>query len=250
MCTVSYIPTNKGYVLTSNRDEHFSRPHAELPNKKQYQEEGIWYPKDGRAGGSWIALKQDGTTAVLLNGAFEKHIKEAIYRQSRGLIFLSITKQDDLLHGFSSENLDGIEPFTLIVKTAKGLFECNWDGKNKHLQEKDRFHAHIWSSCTLYNQEQRLKREAFFSNWLINNNTPSATQIVEMHQSRPFPNNAENFMMQRSDGISTVSITCIKVDSEQSEIMYIDHSSAIPQKFSVVLNHLEWQNKLSHVKTN
>lgn len=250
MCTVSYIPTNKGYVLTSNRDEHFSRPHAELPNKKQYQEEGIWYPKDGGAGGSWIALKQDGTTAVLLNGAFDKHIKEAIYRQSRGLIFLSITKQDDLLHGFSSENLDGIEPFTLIVKTAKGLFECNWDGKNKHLQEKDRFHAHIWSSCTLYNQEQRLKREAFFSNWLINNSTPSATQIIEMHQSRPFPNNAENFMMQRSDGISTVSITCIKVDSEQSEIMYIDHSSAILQKFSVVLNHLEWQNKLSHVKTN
>jgi hypothetical protein len=250
MCTVSYIPTNTGYFLTSNRDEHFSRPHAELPNRKQYQEKGIWHPKDGGAGGSWIALKQDGTSAVLLNGAFEKHIKEVTYRQSRGLIFLSITKQADLLHGFSSENLDNIEPFTFIVKTAKGLFECNWDGKNKHLQEKDRFNAHIWSSCTLYNQELRLKREAFFSNWLINNSTPSATQLVEMHQSRPFPNNAENFMMQRSDGISTVSITCIKVDSEQSEIIYIDHSSAIPQKISVVLNHLEWQNKLSHVKTN
>jgi Transport and Golgi organisation 2 len=247
MCTVSYIPTNNGYVLTSNRDEHFSRPHAELPNKKQYQEEGIWYPKDGGAGGSWIALKQDGNSAVLLNGAFEKHIKEAKYRKSRGLIFLSIIKQDNLLHGFTTEKLDGIEPFTLIVKNAKGLFECNWDGKNKHLQEKDRSLAHIWSSCTLYNQEVRLKRGSYFSNWFINNSIPSVAQIVEMHQSSPFPNNAENFMMQRSDGISTVSITCIKVDSEQSEINYLDNSSAIPQKFSIALNHLEWQNNLSHV---
>ncbi len=247
MCTVTYIPTNTGYFLTSNRDEHFSRPHAELPNREQYQVQGIWYPKDGGAGGSWIALKQDGTTAVLLNGAFEKHIKEATYRQSRGLIFLSIIKQDDLIDGFSSENLDSIEPFTFIVRTAKGLFECKWDGKNKHLQEKDSSLAHIWSSCTLYNQEIRLKRAAYFSNWLINISIPSANQIVEMHQSSPFPNNAENFLMQRSDGISTVSITCIKVNSEQSEITYLDHSSAIPQKFSVVLNHLEWQNKLSHV---
>lgn len=247
MCTVTYIPTNSGYFLTSNRDEHFSRPHAKLPNSNQYQEDGIWYPKDGGAGGSWIALKQDGTSAVLLNGAFEKHIKQAKYKQSRGLVFLSIVKQPDILLGFSIENLEEIEPFTLIIKTQKGLFECNWDGQNKHQREKDRFIAHIWSSCTLYNLEIRLKRESYFSTCLKINSAPSAAQILEIHQSRPFPNNAENFMMERSDGISTVSITCLKVDSEKSEIKYLNNSSAMPQNFSIVLNHLEWQNILSHV---
>lgn len=246
MCTVTYIPTNSGYFLTSNRDEHFSRPHADLPTRNQYQENGIWYPKDGGAGGSWIALKQDGTSAVLLNGAFEKHIKQAKYKQSRGLVFLSILKQTDLLLGFSIENLEEIEPFTLIIKTQKGLFECIWDGQNKHQREKDRSIAHIWSSCTLYNQEVRLKRESYFSTCLKINSTPSAAQIVEIHQSRPFPNNAENFMMERSDGISTVSITCLKVDSVKSEIKYLDYSSAMPQNVSIVLNHLEWQNNLSH----
>ncbi|OYU54168.1 MAG: hypothetical protein CFE25_16160 [Chitinophagaceae bacterium BSSC1] len=247
MCTVTYIPTNRGYLLTSNRDEHCNRPPAVLPDSKQFQEDGIWYPMDGGAGGSWIALKQGGTTAVLLNGAFEKHIKQTIYRKSRGLIFLSIAKQHDPLHGFTTEDLNGIEPFTLIVKTSKGLFECIWDGQNKHQQEKDSSIAHIWSSCTLYNQEVRLKRETYFSNWLNTKKISSTDLIVEMHQSSPFPNKAENFMMQGSDGISTVSITCIKVDSEQSEIKYIDNSSAIPKIFSVELLHLGWQNNLSHV---
>lgn len=247
MCTVTYIPTNSGYFLTSNRDEHFSRPHAELPNRKQYEEGGIWHPKDGGAGGSWITLKKDGSSAVLLNGAFEKHFKQNSYRQSRGLIFLSIIKQQDLIQGFTNENLNGIEPFTLIIKTTKGLFECNWDGQNKHQQKKDRSIAHIWSSCTLYNLEVRLKRESYFSDWLKIHEAPSAAQIVEIHQSRPFPNNAENFMMERFDGISTVSITCLKVDFEKSEIIYLDNSSAMPQNFSIVLNHLEWQNNLSHV---
>lgn len=247
MCTVTFIPSVSGYYLTSNRDEHITRSPAILPDKNKYQEEGIWYPKDGVAGGSWIALKQDGTCAVLLNGAFEKHFKEKSYKQSRGLIFLSIIKQQDLIQAFTNENLEGIEPFTLILKTSKGLVECNWDGLIKHQQEKDRNQAHIWSSCTLYNLEVRQKRSTYFSNWLINNSAPIGAQIVEMHQSCPFPNNAENFMMHRPDGISTVSITSIKVASEQSEINYLDYRSAIPQNFSFAINHLEWQNRLSHV---
>lgn len=247
MCTVTYIPTRSGYCLTSNRDEHANRPPAELPNKLSYLENGIWYPKDGGAGGSWIALKQDGSTAVLLNGAFEKHIKQIKYKQSRGLVFLSILQQQDLIQGFSFQNLEGIEPFTLIIKTPKGLFECIWDGQNKHQRKKDATVAHIWSSCTLYNQEVKTKRESYFYDWLKINSHPSASRIAALHQSKPFPNNAENFMMHQLEGISTVSITSIKVASEQSEISYLDYSSAIPQKFSIAINHLEWQNKLSHV---
>lgn len=247
MCTVTYIPQGLGYYLTSNRDEHFKRPPAVLPEKNQYKEEGIWYPKDGGAGGSWIALKQDGTSAVLLNGAFEKHIKLPSYKLSRGLIFLSIIKQQDLLSGFMNENLEEIEPFTLILKTLLGLYECIWDGKQKYQQEKDPTTAHIWSSCTLYHKEVRNKREAYFQNWLKLKSPINSTLIAALHQSKPFADDSENFMMKRLDGISTVSITCIKVESEQSEVKYLDYSSAITQKFSVTLNHHEWQNKLSNV---
>ena len=244
---MTYIPTKSGYCLTSNRDEHANRPPAELPNMLPYQENGIWYPKDGGAGGSWIALKQDGSTAVLLNGAFEKHIKQIKYKQSRGLVFLSILQQQDLIQGFSFQNLEGIEPFTLIIKTPKGLFECIWDGQNKHQREKDASVAHIWSSCTLYNQEVKIKRESYFYDWLKINSAPSASCIAALHQSKPFPNNAENFMMQGSDGISTVSITSILVDSDQSEITYLDIDLAISQNFCFELNHLEWENKKSNV---
>lgn len=222
MCTVTYIPTNTGYFLTSNRDEHFNRQPAKLLDRKQLLEDGIWYPKDGGAGGSWIALKQDGTSAVPLNGAFEKHIKLLPYRLSRGLIFLSIIKQKDLLKGFMNENLEEIEPFTLILKTQLGLYECIWDGKQKYQQEKDPTAAHIWSSCTLYHKEVRVKREAYFENWLKLESSLNTSLISALHQSKPFSDNSENFLMKRSDGISTVSITCLKVASEQAEINYLD----------------------------
>lgn len=223
MCTVTYIPQGLGYYLTSNRDEHFKRPPAVLPEKNQYKEEGIWYPKDGGAGGSWIALKQDGTSAVLLNGAFEKHIKLPSYKLSRGLIFLSIIKQQDLLSGFMNENLEEIEPFTLILKTQLGLYECIWDGKQKYQQEKDPTTAHIWSSCTLYHKEVRNKREAYFQNWLKLKSPINSSLIAALHQSKPFADDSENFMMKRLDGISTVSITSFKVDSGLVEINYLDH---------------------------
>lgn len=223
MCTVTYIPQGLGYYLTSNRDEHFKRPPAILPEKNQYKEEGIWYPKDGGAGGSWIALKQDGTSAVLLNGAFEKHIKLPSYKLSRGLIFLSIIKQQDLLSGFMNENLEEIEPFTLILKTLLGLYECIWDGKQKYQQEKDPTTAHIWSSCTLYHKEVRNKREAYFQNWLKLKSPINSSLIAALHQSKPFADDSENFMMKRLDGISTVSITSFKVDSGLAEINYLDH---------------------------
>ncbi|MEQ1624686.1 MAG: NRDE family protein [Sediminibacterium sp.] len=236
MCTVTYIPKGLGYYLTSNRDEHFNRPLAILPNMNQYQEDGIWYPKDGGAGGSWIALKQNGTSAVLLNGAFEKHIKLQSYRLSRGLIFLSIIKHQDLLKGFMNENLEEIEPFTLILKTQFGLHECIWDGKQKYQQEKDPATAHIWSSCTLYHKEVRNKREAYFENWLKLKSPVYSSLIAAFHQSKPFADDSENFMMKRLDGISTVSITSLKVDSGQAEINYLDHQRSLFEPIYFELN--------------
>ncbi|MGL1516781.1 NRDE family protein, partial [Vibrio parahaemolyticus] len=48
------------------------------------------FPKDPDGGGTWIALKENGDVAILLNGAFENHIPAYPYRRSRGLIFLDI----------------------------------------------------------------------------------------------------------------------------------------------------------------
>ncbi len=223
MCTVTYIPTESGCIICSNRDEHKSRPIAQLANNSTYKIDGIWYPIDGSAGGSWIALKNNRNAAVLLNGAIEKHISKPPYKNSRGIVFLSIVKQKNLLLGFQTIDLENIEPFTLILKTNTGLFECKWDGSQKYINQLNSFESHIWSSCTLYDKEVRNRRNIYFQKWLkLNHNKINRLTVLELHQSKPFENKKENFILEREDGISTVSITCLNISETITSIDYQD----------------------------
>ena len=90
MCTVSFISLNNKFVITSNRDENILRPVAFAPQEEIINGCKIIYPKDPKAGGTWFAINQSGAVAVLLNGAFEKHIPLNNYSKSRGLILLEV----------------------------------------------------------------------------------------------------------------------------------------------------------------
>ena len=72
MCTVTYLPLgNDEFILTSSRDVPYARERAEHP--KKYDENGvtIYYPKDGKAGGTWIGVSDQKRLICLLNGGFE-----------------------------------------------------------------------------------------------------------------------------------------------------------------------------------
>jgi len=84
MCTVSFIPVGGKLFISSNRDEKRSRKIALPPAQYEYNELKFVFPKDADAGGTWIAVKENGDAAVLLNGAFINHIAEPPYRKSRG----------------------------------------------------------------------------------------------------------------------------------------------------------------------
>jgi uncharacterized protein with NRDE domain len=89
MCTVSFIATKTGVIITSNRDEHILRV-ALPPQKYLYNQKSIIYPKDVTAGGTWYATDGISKVIVLLNGAAEKHTHNPPYRRSRGLIVLDL----------------------------------------------------------------------------------------------------------------------------------------------------------------
>lgn len=90
MCTVTFVPSAKGAIITSNRDEMVMRPHAAMPAWEQWGTGRILFPKDGLAGGTWIGMHENGAVMVLLNGAFVRHQHLPPYRRSRGLVFLDI----------------------------------------------------------------------------------------------------------------------------------------------------------------
>jgi len=78
MCTVTYIKTATGFLLTSTRDEQAVRPTL-APKKYSVNGIDLVYPKDELAGGTWIAANNSGRYACLLNGAYKKHLRQANY---------------------------------------------------------------------------------------------------------------------------------------------------------------------------
>jgi hypothetical protein len=222
MCTVSFVPVKDGCIITSNRDEKLSRKTALPPVIHQYNGVYIFFPRDTDAGGTWIATKENGDTAVLLNGAFIPHISEPPYRKSRGLILLDILSSSDAAKEFLRMDLLEIEPFTLVLFENKMLHEFRWDGEEKYSKQLDEQLAHIWSSVTLYDGFAINRREKWFNKFLANNSRPAQKHIIDFHCFGGEGDINNDLRMQRQDRYATVSITSIKVGEKKGKMVYLD----------------------------
>jgi hypothetical protein len=223
MCTVTYIPLGKNdFILTSSRDVPFSRERASQP--KKYIEENVemFYPKDGKGGGTWIGTSSKNRLICLLNGGFQYHTSRTEYKKSRGLIVKELLKIDDIRKGLNNINLLDVEQFTLtIVDWNKNLelLEFVWDGKGKHLKIMSQ-EPHIWSSSTLYDEGVKQLRQHWFTNW---QNTAEISQetILEFHHDAGIGDPHIDLMMDRKMG-GTVSITSIKKEQQYITMNYED----------------------------
>lgn len=222
MCTVTFIPVQDKYFITSNRDEKNSRRVAIPPTIYQFESGKILFPKDGEMGGSWIASHENGNAAVLLNGAFEKHIPQPPYRLSRGKIFLHIIASENPVTRFDRLDLERIEPFTLIVFEKGDLYECRWNGSKKYLKQLKSYRPYIWSSVTLYEERIVKKRESWFASFLEESPNPSQQDILHFHQFTGDGNKDHNLQMERGALYSTVSITSISLTTDRADMKYLD----------------------------
>jgi hypothetical protein len=233
MCTVTFIPTSGGIYLTSNRDERSGRAPALFPYQADADSSQILFPKDGEAGGSWITLKNSGDAAVLLNGAFVKHNRATSYRRSRGLVFLEIARMADPVLAFRSAILEGIEPFTLVLFTGGHLFECRWDGLNRHIVRLDHNEPRIWSSATLYDEEAAKVRQQLFGRWFKTTAPIDTESILDFHRSVTVRTPEAGTVIDLRSKISTVSITSIRIAAARASIDYVDLQSGRRSKSGV-----------------
>jgi len=222
MCTVTFIPAKGGCYITSNRDEKAGRKQALPPATYCYDDIALVYPKDADAGGTWIALHNNGNAAVLLNGAFMAHVPEPPYNKSRGLIFLDVISNELPVQKFLQIDLLNIEPFTLVVFENDSLYECRWDGSRKYHKQLNKNKHHIWSSATLYNEQTVKKREQWFAEWLNKNPTPSMQDILHFHQFAGEGDTQNDLLMNRNNNMLTVSVTGIELNNKKATMHYID----------------------------
>ena len=222
MCTVTYVPSNDGYYLVSNRDEKRTRKKALLPVEYSLDGTTVIFPKDADASGTWIVLKENGDSLCLLNGAFINFTDTDKYSISRGKIVLQIASCFDTLIAFQSIQLTETAPFTLILINNSRLWECRWDGEKKHYKLMDGHTAHIWSSATLYNTEQQKLRQRWFNKWVSENPSACLYSLFHFHKNTGEGNPEIDLVMNRDDKLFTVSITGIAVNSSGSLMQYID----------------------------
>ncbi len=230
MCTVTYIPPTKvsSFVLTSNRDEKEFRPTLP-PEIYTYDNCKLAFPKDEKAGGSWIAINDKGNINCLLNGGIVAHQKQEYHIKSRGTILLEFTQSLHSSHEyFSHIDLENVEPFTIVaLKQSKGtiqdLTEFIWDGNNKHFRQLDINSPFIWSSVTLYNDEHRKTRKEWFERFYKEHkNNITKEKIFDFHSGNHTNDNAINVIMQREGGLKTVSITQISALGQTLQMNYSD----------------------------
>lgn len=229
MCTVTYIPAaeNRGFTLTSNRDEKVFRP-TKPPAIAWYNHIKVAFPQDAKAGGSWIAISEKGRVCCLLNGAFTSHQKQEHHTKSRGKIVIELASTAlDVGTLFKSTELQNVEPFTMVViEQAHGqiiLSEFVWDGKQKYYRELDKNTAYIWSSATLYNAESRHERKSWFDGFIANSGDDvSPEKILDFHTSKHTDDHALNLMMKREGGLKTVSVTQVTGHDESVKMKYWD----------------------------
>lgn len=222
MCTVTYIPVKDKIFITSNRDEKNVRTEAMHPSPYIYNETKLLSPRDTQAGGTWIAMKENGDIAVLLNGAFFKHDPAPVYTKSRGLVLLDVLSAERPSNMFTKIDLRGIEPFTLILFESGSLFEFRWDGNEKYCKQMTAGRPHIWSSATLYDGLVMKKREYWFATFLNRNPAPTQLDIVNFHRFSGDGDVRNDLLMRRDEVYSTVSITSILLTHERGSMKYHD----------------------------
>ncbi|MFA6245377.1 MAG: NRDE family protein [Mucilaginibacter sp.] len=222
MCTVTYIPANDGFYLTSNRDESINRATAIPP--REYEEDNIklLYPKDVDKNGTWIAAKNNGDAVVLLNGAFIKHTLQPPYRKSRGLVLMDIIKADYPDRFYAAMDLDEIEPFTILLYVSGKLLECRWDGERKHIAELDKTNPYIWSSATLYDKMAIAKRNSWFNEWRKLSYAKTKEGILHFHRFGGAGDLKDGLVIDREGKMKTMSITNLSVTPFGTTMTYND----------------------------
>jgi len=222
MCTVTFIREQEHFFITSNRDEKIHRGKALPPAVYQIGPTDLLFPKDTDAGGTWIILKNSKTAAVLLNGGFVSHHPAPPYRRSRGLVLIDILADSDPESYFGTINLAEIEPFTLILLQDLSLYECRWDGQEKHKILLDAQQHYIWSSATLYTESTQQQRVEWFAKWQIANPHPSPESIVHFHRFAGDGDQQNDVQMNRDGQLLTVSITGIHLNGKEAAMQYLD----------------------------
>lgn len=222
MCTVTFLPVGKdAFIFTSNRDESKIRP-TQIPVLENFGSYQLLFPKDAVAGGTWICISNLNRLACLMNGAFERHEWNPPYRMSRGIVLLDLFKENSVTDFLENYDLNGVEPFTMIIIDSGQMTELRWDNVKKHIKPLETDKPQIWSSASLYPKPVREKREQWFKKWLAGRTAFEQKDILDFHHHGGEGDKENDILMNRYNMVQTISVTSIVKNAQSASMYYHD----------------------------
>ena len=222
MCTVTLVPNNKNFILTSNRDEAIGRETLPI-DCYQINDTRMLFPKDQVAGGTWIAANHHGVTVCLLNHYQFEQLEAYKTWISRGEMVREFATTTDLTQAeqrFNALDLEDYRAFRMfiIVQNGDNLL-CVWDGHSARVEVN--VNTPKSSSSVDAKHVKSLRKNLFVDMKLVE--SKNTDDYLKYHTSHLPSRSKESVCMHRDDA-NTVSLSYVRVSGSSVSFRYADGS--------------------------
>jgi len=241
MCTVTFVPRQKGYCLGMNRDEKLVRPQGLPPMLKIVKNRRVICPSEP-GGGTWIAVNDFNISLALIN-CYSVPTRVERSPISRGEVVNATCAADNpsvMEAVLSGLPLDRINPFRLIgiFPALFQITEYQWDLKRLELKNWA-WQEQQWISSGFDEPAAQRERSQTFKQALEHKSAGSLSWLRRLHRSHGPEKGPFSTCMHRSDA-ATVSYTEAVVLAHEASIWHCLGPPCQPQgQFNVCLN---WEN--------
>lgn len=224
MCTVSFVPTERGFRLAMNRDEKRTRAKGLPPTFMILGKRRVILPREPD-GGTWLAVNDAGICLAVINWhTIEREPRRELV--SRGTIIPWLADCDSLREiatRFKKIPLSKMRPFRLLAADAKRHELIEWRWNLQRLQRrKHRWRiAHWFSSGFDEPMAERLRSAVCAAR--NNGALSSISGLRRLHRSHLPRRGPFSICMHRQDA-ATVSYAEVAVTPRRATMRYVDGS--------------------------
>jgi hypothetical protein len=233
MCTLTFVPTEDGYVAGMNRDEKLTRPRA-IPRKLlDLPGATALYPRES-SGGTWIAANRQGNFLSLLNWNDATPPFAGAAVRSRGMLIPELIGGDDLPDTqarFARLDLKEVAPFRLVGAFSREslIMEWRWDGLRR--QELNfAWRKRHWFSSSVSDALAQRERGRACEKAERDGSLNVVSWVRKLHQSHDPVPGPFSICVHRKDAAS-VSYTEVRCSGDGISMSYRSGSPCLSDRF-------------------
>jgi hypothetical protein len=221
MCTISFVPNERGFYVAMNRDEKLTRSTALPPAIVDLAKRRAIFPREPE-GGTWIAANDAGVCLALINWhTVDREPARSIV--SRGQVVRALVAKssaEEIETGLAALPLGRLRPFRLIaiIPSEKNVTEWRWN-RDRLSTRKRAWERHHWFSSGLDEPKAEVERGRVCDSAQRQRSVGNLSWLRRLHRSHSPKRGPFSICMHRSDA-ATVSYTEVAVSERRATMRY------------------------------